>query len=69
MKLNPNWSNGMKIIELEIREHLCIGNGLVYIPCMWTIDAISLLNRESYGLTMKTIYQGTFCPHFGYTSC
>ncbi len=36
--------------EREIREHICIGSGLWYIPCIWLIDAIPLLNREEFGL-------------------
>ena len=37
-------------LEMELREHICLGSGLWYIPCMWLIDAKSLINRKGFGL-------------------
>ena len=38
-------------IERELREYICLGSGLWYIPCIWLINTKSLLNREDYDLS------------------
>ena len=75
MNLNPEWS-GKSVFEepwdkllkyeKEIKEHILIGSFLVYIPCMWTVNAFSLLNREEFNLNEKRklkLLSSSFLPH------